>query len=84
MNFEKFILGIDIGTSSVKVSLLDCHTSKSVYAKSQPTNAKISPSHPNGDEQDVVNIFIAMLECLKSIGNLMKKVLHVEYLYNVR
>lgn len=74
MSFEKLILGIDIGTSSVKVALLDCHTSKSVYAKSLPTNAKISPSHPNGDEQDVIKIFNAMQECLKSIGNLMKKV----------
>lgn len=81
MNLEKLILGIDIGTSSVKIILLDINTSKSIYAKSVPTNAKISPSHPNGDEQDVAKIFSAMQECLKSTGNLMKQVLNVVYLY---
>lgn len=80
MNFENLILGIDIGTSSVKVALLDCHTSKSVYAKSIPTNAKINPSHPNGDEQDVFKIFNALRECLKSAEDLMKKVSNVKYL----
>lgn len=79
MDFEKLILGIDIGTSSVKITLLDSRTSKSIYAKSVPTNAKINPSHKNGDEQDVVKIFNAMQECLKAPGNLMKKVSNVVY-----
>jgi sedoheptulokinase len=74
MDLEKLILGIDIGTSSVKISLLDSWTSKSVYAKSVPTKAKINPSHQNGDEQDVVNILKAMRECLKSPGKIMEKV----------
>jgi sedoheptulokinase len=74
MDLEKLILGIDMGTSSVKISLLDSWTSKSVYAKSVPTKAKINPSHQNGDEQDVVNILKAMRECLKSPGKIMEKV----------
>jgi len=74
MDFEKLILGIDIGTSSVKISLLDSWTSKSVYAKSVPTKAKINPSHQNGDEQDVVKILKAMRECFKSPGKIMEKV----------
>jgi len=74
MDFEKLILGIDIGTSSVKVSLLDSYTSKSIYAKSVPTTAKIDSSHQKGDEQDVVKILKAMQECLKSPGKIMEKV----------
>lgn len=74
MDSEKLILGIDLGTSSVKVSLLDSHTSKSIYAKSIPTKAKINPSHQKGDEQDVGKIFKAMIECFKLSGNLLKKV----------
>lgn len=74
MDFEKLILGIDIGTSSVKISLLDSCTSKSVYAKSVPTKAKIYPSHQKGDEQDVVKILEAMQECLSYPGKMMEKV----------
>lgn len=74
MDFEKLILGIDIGTSSVKVSILDSYTSKSIYAKSVPTVAKINPSHQKGDEQDVVKILKAMKQCLKSPGKMMEKV----------
>lgn len=76
MDFENLILGIDIGTSSVKISLLDCSTLKAIYAKSVPTKAKINPSHKKGDEQDVNKIFKALLECLESSGNLMNKVLY--------
>lgn len=74
MDFDKLILGIDIGTSSVKISLLDSSTSKSIYAKSVPTKAKTSSSHQKGDEQDVFNILKAMQECLKSPGKIMEKV----------
>lgn len=74
MDFEKLILGIDIGTSSVKISLLDSCTSKSIYVKSVPTTAKINPSHQKGDEQDVVKILKALQDCLKSPGKIMEKV----------
>lgn len=80
MDFEKLILGIDIGTSSVKISLLDSSTQKSVYTKSIPTNAKLNSSHQKGDEQDVFKIFNALQECLKLSGILMKKVFY-EYFY---
>lgn len=79
MDFEKLILGIDIGTSSVKISLLDSSTLKSVFAKSVPTKAKINSSHKKGDEQDVIKIFEALLECLESSGNLMNKVYIILY-----
>lgn len=75
MNLKNLLLGIDIGTSSVKVSLLDSQTSQSVHIKSVPTKANVNPSHPKGDEQDVTKIFRAMQECLKSVPeNLMKEV----------
>jgi len=75
MDSEKLILGIDIGTSSVKVSLLDSCTSKSIFAESIPTKAKINPSHQKGDEQDVIKILKAMKECLKSPGKMLEKVI---------
>lgn len=74
MELEKLILGIDIGTSSVKMSILDSHTLKSVFAKSIPTKANIIPSHQKGDEQDVIKIFKTLQKCLKTAGSLMKKV----------
>lgn len=74
MDAKNLILGIDIGTSSVKVSLLDSCTLKSVYAKSVPTKAKINSSHQKGDEQDVIKIFKALSECLESSKNFMNKV----------
>jgi len=74
MDIEKLILGIDIGTSSIKISLLDSLTSKSVYAKSVPTKANINSCNQKGDEQDVVKILKAMKECLNSPGKMMEKV----------
>lgn len=74
MDFAELILGIDVGTSSVKVSLMDGRTSKPVYGNSVPTRAKASPSHESGDEQDVTSIFRAMRECLQMPGRLTEKV----------
>lgn len=82
MELEKLILGIDIGTSSIKVTLLDCHTLKSVYAKSIPTKANITPSYQKGDEQDVIKIFRILQKCLKTAGSLMKKVYHSTIINN--
>lgn len=73
---DGLILGIDVGTSSVKVSVLDGHASRRsvLYAKSVPTRAKTDASHRNGHEQDVIRIVEAMRLCLGSSANLMKKV----------
>jgi len=75
MDFEKLILGIDVGTSSVKVTLLDSHTLKSLQTKSVPTKANVSPSHKKGNEQDVVKIVKALKECLTLSESLLKKVI---------
>lgn len=75
MDHEKLVLGIDIGTSSVKISLMDPRTLKSVYAKSVLSKAKIISSHKDGDEQDVIKIIEALRKCLQQpSGDLMKKV----------
>lgn len=76
MDFAKLTLGIDIGTSSVKVSLLDGRALETVYAKSVQTKARITdPSHAKGDEQDVIAIFESMRECLNSVpGHFIKEV----------
>lgn len=74
MDFESLILGMDVGTSSIKVSLMDSRTPKSVYTKVVPTKANVSSSHKKGDEQDVIKIFQTMKECLQISEDSMKKV----------
>lgn len=76
MDLDKLTLGIDIGTSSVKVSLLDGRTLKTIYAKSVRTNARLTdPSHVKGDEQDAIAILESMRECLNSVpGHFIKEV----------
>lgn len=74
MDFESLILGMDVGTSSIKVSLMDGRTPKSVYTKVVSTKANVSASHKKGDEQDVIKIFQTMRECLQISEDLMRKV----------
>lgn len=74
MDFESLILGMDVGTSSIKVSLMDGRTRKSVYTKVVSTKANVSPSHKKGNEQDVIKIFQTMRECLQISEDLMRKV----------
>lgn len=74
MDCEKLTLGIDIGTSSIKMSLMNSHTLKSIHSKSIATRANISSDHKKGNEQDAINIIEAMKECLLDSKHLLNQV----------
>uniref|UniRef100_T1J2S7 Sedoheptulokinase n=1 Tax=Strigamia maritima TaxID=126957 RepID=T1J2S7_STRMM len=64
------VLGIDIGTSSVKLSVIEKSTRLLLHLCSKETNtnnAKISLADGT-DEQDVSNIFSALHDCLVQIN----------------
>ena len=55
-------LGIDLGTTSVKVCIVDNESRDVLQSISEPTNAGVASDCPLGDEQDVDRI-IKCLEC---------------------
>ncbi|XP_045172025.2 sedoheptulokinase-like [Mercenaria mercenaria] len=59
-------LGIDLGTTSVKVSLIDIQSKLPVFSTSEPTNADID-NEPRKSEQDVSKIMHAVCICLTRI-----------------
>ncbi|WAR02224.1 SHPK-like protein [Mya arenaria] len=61
-------LGIDCGTTSVKLSLIEKSTKTLVFSTSEVTNAYVpSKIGSLGAEQDVVKIFDAVISCLNRI-----------------
>jgi len=61
-------LGVDVGTSSVKVCVSDGRAS--VYAKSAPTGATVAGHRrQDGDERDVSDIFDAFRRCLGELSS---------------
>ncbi|XP_050531980.1 sedoheptulokinase-like isoform X2 [Daktulosphaira vitifoliae] len=75
MNTQKYVLGVDIGTSSVKICVVDYQTLKPVDFKSIPCLAKVSSNHPKGNEQNVITIFEAFVKCLSAFPeNLLNQV----------
>ncbi|XP_066289726.1 sedoheptulokinase-like [Branchiostoma lanceolatum] len=62
------ILGIDLGTTSVKVSLVDMDSSTTVFSTSRETGATVGfPTDPRGDEQDVAKILTCVQDCVEKI-----------------
>lgn len=61
-----YALGVDLGTTSVKVALLKCSSKELVESVTEPSSASVhayeSPSTPGADEQDVNKV----VECLDS------------------
>lgn len=75
MSNYKLILGIDIGTSSIKISIIDGKTLELVDSKSISPNAKVKSNNPRGDEQNVLKIFKALQKCISLFPeNLLKQV----------
>ena len=60
-------LGIDIGTSSVKICLLDIDTQCTVFTTSEPTRATVTGLDAGKDEQDVNKIIDAVHVCLMRV-----------------
>ncbi|XP_033112133.1 sedoheptulokinase-like [Anneissia japonica] len=62
------ILGIDLGTTAVKVALIDSMTKQVINLQSENTNADIvSTTSPIGNEQSHTKIFNACIVCLHRI-----------------
>lgn len=65
---KRISLGIDLGTTSVKISLVDIDAQCLVFSTSEPTQADIPKSdHPEHAEQDVSKIFRALCACLTQV-----------------
>ncbi|OQR71846.1 sedoheptulokinase-like [Tropilaelaps mercedesae] len=61
-----YILGLDLGTTTVKVCLINAHTQDKVLERSQPTKARIDTvSHR--DEQCPKKILLALQNCLSTM-----------------
>ncbi|XP_060586538.1 sedoheptulokinase-like [Ruditapes philippinarum] len=61
-------LGIDLGTTSVKVSLLDITSKNFIFSTAEPTNADVDVEGQRS-EQDVSKIMQAVCTCLTRITN---------------
>ena len=59
-------LGIDLGTTSVKVSLLDITSKSLIFSTSEPTSADVD-TEAKRSEQDVSKIMQAVCTCLTRI-----------------
>ena len=65
---EELCLGIDLGTTSIKLSLVSTTTKSLVFTTYQETNANVSSSAGSvGAEQDVGLILSALIVCLNRI-----------------
>ena len=60
-------LGIDIGTTSVKICLLETQTQSLVFSTSEPTRASIPDAEDGRDEQDVSKIIDAVHACMMRV-----------------
>lgn len=61
-------LGIDLGTTSIKVSLVDLKSKSLLFCTSETTNADIDiKNEPQRSEQDVAKIMQAVCSCLMRI-----------------
>lgn len=67
---EGLTMGIDIGTSSVKICLLDNQNNKVVSEKSKETQSKIyaGPNVMDSCQQTVFYIIAALNACLSKFG----------------
>ncbi|XP_035638122.1 sedoheptulokinase isoform X1 [Oncorhynchus keta] len=63
----KYVLGIDIGTTSIKVVLLDINSKTVTDGFSLPTKAYIVSDETHAKEQDSVQIITTLNECIASL-----------------
>lgn len=63
----KLLLGIDIGTTSVKTVLVDGTTGELIKSQSRETQATKNTTVPGGNEQDVSKILTALQFCLSTL-----------------
>ncbi|KPP67856.1 sedoheptulokinase-like, partial [Scleropages formosus] len=74
----QYILGVDMGTSSVKVVLLETYSKTVTDSCSLPTHADISGRHTLAMEQDPLKIIDALNQCVASLPrDKLKKVIRI-------
>ncbi|TRY94452.1 hypothetical protein DNTS_011372 [Danionella cerebrum] len=65
---EWFVLGVDLGSTSVKVALLNAQSGSVTDSKSFPTNSDLTcSSHTQAKEQDPVLIMAALDQCMEAL-----------------
>lgn len=65
---KRLCLGLDLGTTSIKISLVDTDTKKLVFSTTEPTEADIiNDVKSDWAEQDVKKILSALCACLMRI-----------------
>jgi len=65
---KRLCLGVDLGTTSVKISLVDVDTRRSVFSTTEPTEANIqNKDKSDRSEQNVGKILTALCSCLMRI-----------------
>ncbi|KAJ7997085.1 hypothetical protein DPEC_G00225260 [Dallia pectoralis] len=67
VNMANYVLGIDIGTTSVKVVLLDISSRTVTHSFSTPTKADIVSEEMHANEQLTGQIITTMNECIASL-----------------
>ena len=63
-----YVLGIDLGTTSVKVALVNASTKEIIATKSRETNASTHCDEANGNEQDADKILTALQFCVSGLS----------------
>ncbi|XP_066515032.1 sedoheptulokinase isoform X1 [Hoplias malabaricus] len=65
---DQYVLGMDLGTTSIKVVLLDIHSKTVTNSSTFPTNSDTSNKETeNAKEQDLTNIIASLDQCLAAL-----------------
>ena len=75
--FDNLVLGMDIGTTSVKVSVVDPKTNEIVATQSKDTQSNVpSDQGTDGNKQDVPKIISALNTCVAKLSkDLLRQVM---------
>ena len=75
---EDLVLGIDIGTSSVKTCIVERGNERIVCEFTSDSNASVQSEVPNGDEQAVEKILTCVDTCIDQMaGELLARVTYI-------
>ncbi|KAL1132231.1 hypothetical protein AAG570_010188 [Ranatra chinensis] len=79
MGDRKLVLGIDVGTTSVKVCVVDCNENKIIARQAKDTQANVpSELGCDGNKQDVPKIMSALHACVSRLPkDLLKQVVSI-------
>lgn len=82
---KKLILGIDLGTTSVKVIVFNCDNNEIIAKHSKDTQSNVpSDQGTDGNKQDVPKIISALNTCVAKLSkDLLRQVNLHNYNYNL-